>query len=87
MRACASKLGYAGLAEEVGVPTTTLWRFCNDGYEPKKDRIRHALGLPVEARILSEPRQCDCGCGEWFYPKVPHQKRLPGHARRRTIRA
>jgi hypothetical protein len=86
LRTCAVEIGWTALAEEVGVPTTTLWRFCHDGYEPRKPSIRMALGLPVDPIVLAAPRVCACGCGISYVPIVPHQVRLPGHPRRREAR-
>jgi len=68
------------------VPAGTLCAVAK-GREPRKSSVRIALGLPVDPVILPEITVCSCGCGQCFVGKVPHQKRLPGHARRRTIRA
>ena len=43
---------YTAVAKIMGVNRTTLWRFLNDGYEPKRNDIRRKLGLPE--RIVME---------------------------------
>lgn len=65
-----------------GIPAGTLCAIAK-GRVPKKHAVRAALGLPIEAVQLAEPRECDCGCRTVFLPRVPNQKRMPGHPRRR----
>lgn len=65
-----------------GIPAGTLCAIAK-GRVPRKPSVRAALGLPVEAITLAEPRECDCGCRTVFVPRVPNQKRMPGHRRRR----
>jgi hypothetical protein len=67
-----------------GVPAGTLCAVAR-GREPRKPEIRRALGLPVDPVILATPRVCACGCGISYVPIVPHQRRLPGHPRRRAV--
>ena len=60
------------------------------GREPRKPEIRAALGLSVQqtvtgAVVLAPERVCACGCRRSFVPVVPHQRRLPGHPRRRAV--
>lgn len=65
------------------VPAGTLASVAK-GRDPQRKSIRVALGLPVDPIPLATPRVCACGCGIPFLPRVPNQKRLPGHPRRRT---
>ena len=89
-------LGHIRALHEAGASFRQIARFRFDGrvsygvvaravagIEPANPEIRRALGLPIEPELLAAPRLCECGCQTWFIPKVPHQKRLPGHPRRR----
>ena len=46
------------VGEYYGVPKIVLWRIVNDGYEPKKNRIRCLLGLSeiIEQRRRRDPK-------------------------------
>ena len=51
-----SKLeSWQAVADKFGVPKIIVWRIANDGYEPKKNSVRRALGLS-EITIVKQKR-------------------------------
>jgi hypothetical protein len=86
LRALAVSTSWGQLAASLGIPKATLWRFCQDSYDPKKPSIRLALGLPVDPVPQAEPRLCACRCGQSFYPATWNQRRIRGHRRKRWPR-
>jgi hypothetical protein len=67
----------------LGVSGGLAYRIAVDGYEPRSIEARSRVGLPVNPVALASAILCGCGCGIAFLPVVPHQKRMPGHPRRR----
>ena len=70
---------YGRVALELGIPKATLWRWLEDGYEPRKPSIRIALGLPVTdipPGTIVMGRPVTCRCGRVFVGKWGDRRRL-----------
>ena len=94
----ATTKSYGELSDSYGVNKGILWRIVHQGYEPRRQDIREALGLPVRIELspangaVAQPGSlfirssvpCACGCGISFIPRHPQQRYLPGHRKHRV---